>query len=60
MSERIIFDLKLPEGTKCLAMSNLNDLCIACAFDVPKIGTQIYILNPNTGKCVLVDMKDSE
>lgn len=55
MGEKVIFDLKLPEGSKCVALSTVQDICICGAFDVPECGLEIYILNPNTGKTVKVE-----
>lgn len=52
---KVIFDLKLPEGTKCTALTTLEPLCVVAAFDIPNIGNEIYVLNPNTGKCIKVE-----
>ena len=52
---KVIFDLKLQEGTKCAALTTLESFCVAGAFDVPEQGIEIYVLNPNTGKCVKVE-----
>jgi len=53
---KVIFDLKLPEGSKCISLMALENICICAAFDVPDSGTEIYILNPNTGKTVKVEL----
>jgi hypothetical protein len=52
---KVIFDLKLPEGTKCIALTTLEPLCVVGAFDIPERGIEIYVLNPNTGNCVKVE-----
>jgi hypothetical protein len=52
---KTMFYLSLPEGSKCIALSAIEKLCIAAAFDVPERGTEIYILNPNTGKAIKVE-----
>lgn len=52
---KVIFDLKLPEGTKCTALTTLEPLCVVGAFDIPERGIEIYVLNPNTGNCVKVE-----
>lgn len=53
--EKVIFDLKLPAGSVCVALSSVEKICICAAFDVPDRGIEIYILNPNTGKTVKVE-----
>jgi len=60
--EKVIFDLKLPEGSRCTAMTVLNNVCVCAAFSVPvRINdvlthrNEIYILNPDTGKCTKVE-----
>lgn len=50
-----VFDLKLPVGSTCVALTTLEPYCVAGAFDVPERGIEIYVLNPNTGKCVRVE-----
>lgn len=54
---KTIFDFKLPEGSKCIQLAAMDDICVVAAFLVPKIGIEIYVLNPNTGKCIKVDME---
>ena len=55
MTEKVIFDLKLPEGSKCIALAVVQEICICAAFDVPERGIEIYVLNPYTGKVVKVE-----
>lgn len=52
---KVIFNLELPEGSKCIGLSNLDTVCVCAAFDVPERGIEIYVLNPNTGKTVKVE-----
>ena len=58
--EKTIFDLKLPAGSKCIALSAIDNICICAAFDIPNNGIEIYVLNPNTGKSVKVAYGDIE
>lgn len=53
--EKVVFDLKLPEGSRCIALSAVEKICICAAFDVPNRGIEVYILNPHTGKTVKVE-----
>ncbi len=45
-----MFNLQLPEGSTCLKLTILEPYCLVGAFDIPNIGTQIYIIDPNTGE----------
>jgi hypothetical protein len=53
--EKSIFNLSLPEGSQCIALTTLEKVCLCAAFEVPDRGIEIYVLNPNTGKCVKVE-----
>ena len=53
--EKNIFNLALPEGSKCISLAAVKEICICAAFDVPERGIEVYVLNPNTGKCLKVD-----
>lgn len=53
--KKTIFDLKLPKGSKCIALSCIKRICICAVFHVPGIGIEIYVLNPNTGKTIKVE-----
>lgn len=58
MGLKKIFDLSLPEGSSCTSMAifkhNVSEYIIA-AFEVPDIGIQVYILNPNDGTSRLLE-----
>jgi len=56
--ETSIFNLSLPEGSKCIALTTLECICVCAAFDVPDRGIEIYVLNPNTRKCVKVEFPE--
>jgi hypothetical protein len=49
ITEKTIFDLKLPEGSRCTSMAVLDPLLIAAAFSIPGEQPCVYILNPNRG-----------
>ena len=50
-----VFNLELPENSKCISLIAVDRICICATFDVPDRGIEIYILNPNTGKCTKVE-----
>lgn len=55
MGEKVIFDLKLPEGSTCIGIGTVEKIGICAGFDVPKRGLELYILNPDTGKIVKIE-----
>jgi hypothetical protein len=58
--EKVIFDLKLPEGTQCIGMNAIDNICLTAAFHVPERGLEIYVLSPHNGKIIKCDILDRE
>lgn len=54
MSERIVFDLKLPEGSTCINLHTCDPHHILATYNVPEKGIQTYLLNATTGKSRLI------